>query len=767
MERHPGRQAGSLHRIWYWAFPCLALLIAIFTLIPAEVWAHPAVDQEYRGFDPNLIYVSSGGGAAVMATRDSVELSAPLGTAPVVTFMTTTLQRVQVGFDVTIVEESGTTLPLRIGVWSPLKATGYFIDFTPAPSRSIAVESITGGSVGKALDGGVVARSAILGTYSAGTKYRVTLLMDRAQGMIAYQVSSHGEVIGRDSVNRQTFPAIFVPVRLALTATSVAGTGSSDVILQNYTLALLHERFWTSRVVDAKAQVILIALAAAALLLVALTVIEGRLSIAGALKRASLAAGGLRPAVLRPGATTVLVLCGVAVYIAGNAFLFRFAGHPFDMGGERIFAYVAHAYGPSQLYYLPNAVTLAPIWGGIPYLEAADPYGPVNTYLFSAIGWLNGILFGGDGPWSSGSLRLEALIKGTNVLFGLGDAVLIYVILGRTRLAHRGRLIGTGLFAFNPAVWFSMSVWGQTHVISVFFVLAAIWFLESGLVAWSWGGLIAACLTRPQMLVFALLVGIVLVRRFGWRTNVGALSRAIVPTYLLLVPLMTATSPSLPVDLVVNNFRVQEAGGNDPSVTTVSQGAYSIWPLVTYVTHGASGLNRIYAPSLAGLIGPLTYQRASQILTFLAMVVVIWALVRLRGVALGSGGYIPAVALGIVAFLMLLTGIVSSHFLLALPFVVLCRRWMDPAVHLVVVGIWSVTTLVPMFGDMGVILSPGNQLLAPAYKPITDFMIRTYAWDRFISAGVIANICALAWLGYVAIRRAMSPSASTRQSHAQ
>ena len=269
----------------------------------------------------------------------------------------------------------------------------------------------------------------------------------------------------------------------------------------------------------------------------------------------------------------------------------------------------------------------------------------------------------------------------------------------------------------------------------------------------AWLALIASCLTRPQMLVFAVLLGIVVLRKFGLRANLVALSWAFVVTFLLLLPLTFASSPSLPVDLIINNFHSQEAGGNDPTATTVSQGAYSIWPLITYLTEGQSGLQRIYAPSLDHLIGPLSYQRASQILASAAVVLVAMLLLVRRRERLERGGYIPAVAVGITAFLMLLTGIVSTHFLLPLPFLLLCRRWVDPIPYLFVAVIWTITTLVPMFGDMGVILTSGNLLLAPAYKPITEFAIHTYTWDRFITAGVTANILALIWLGWLAIRR--------------
>ena len=111
-------------------------------------------------------------------------------------------------------------------------------------------------------------------------------------------------------------------------------------------------------------------------------------------------------------------------------------------------------------------------------------------------------------------------------------------------------MIGSALFLFNPALWYSMSVWGQTHVISLFFVLAVIWFVETNRPLLAWLALAAACLTRPQMLVFGLLVGVVLLKKFPWVRNLVALSWAAVLTFLLLLPFTVATSPSLPVTAI-------------------------------------------------------------------------------------------------------------------------------------------------------------------------------------------------------------------------
>src|SRR5260370_42520733 len=95
-------------------------------------------------------------------------------------------------------------------------------------------------------------------------------------------------------------------------------------------------------------------------------------------------------------------------------------------------------------------------------------------------------------------------------------------------------------------------------------------------------------------------------------------------------------------------------GGGNVVPPPVSMGGYSIWPLVTYVIHGASGVQRAFTPSTQSLVGPLTYQRAGLIATAATLLFLGAALLVRKRSDFESGRYLPIVALGIVSFLMLL-----------------------------------------------------------------------------------------------------------------
>jgi hypothetical protein len=748
VDPHPVRQLASrrLRKTLCLAVPALALAMLVITAVPAQVWRAPTNDAVYTGFDPNLDFTQTAGSGTVRVSRDSIDMTAPSS----VNLATTLLPKLNASTDVVVQDAGDATQPVRVGLWSPWTETGQFIVFGPAPQNVITAQTLVKGKNGPTLLTGVVSATKDLGRYQLGQPYRVAVVLDKTAGTITFRVT------GADGTNAVTSvpTAVFGNVQVSLNVSASPEGGTSHVVLSNFTLTLPHQRIWASKADDPRLTAILVTLALAGLLLLVIAAITR-------LPRGGLAwvGRGLRSRVprIRRGPVPFAVAGAIAFYLVGNGLLFMLGGQPFDMGDEKLYAYVARAYGPAQLYYLPNVVTMSWIWGGIPYIESAFPYEPTSAYLHTAIGWLNSILFAGGGTFSPRALSVEYLTKAVNVLFGLADTGLIYLLSRHIGLSKRWSVTTGALFLFNPAVWFSMSVWGQTHVFSLFLVLSAVWLAEKQHVTGAWLLLAAACLTRPQMLVFGLLLGIVFLRKFTWRQNVAALSWTVIVVFILLTPFTLATSASLPVDVMLHNLNVQEGGGNVAILTTVSQDSYSIWPLVTYAVRGASSLSRAFTPSSDLLIGSLTYARVSQVLTVSAMLVVAGTLVFRKRATDGAGAYIPFVALGIASFLMLLTGIVSTHFLLALPFLLLCRKWMSAQAFFFVIAIWSITTFVPMYGDMGVVMSSQDYpLLARAHNQVTQFFVSLYSADRFITVAVVANICAVIWLATFAFRSAPS-----------
>lgn len=721
------------------ALVAVAALMVAITALPAEVWRQPATDAGYSGFDANLMYAGSDAGS-VAVTRDAVEMTSGVQSLSTLNLATTPLDRLTGTIDVTITANANATTPFRLGWWSPEDDAGYFVDFGQAPDDFLTVEGMSNGTADRTLLGGDASNVTYLGPYSTGTPYRITFSLDRAAGVLVFHVTDLAAGVTKFArVTSAQFPDLFNAPRLSLTASTQGGSGSAQVALSRWTLTFPHARFWAVKIDDSTATAAMIALAVAGAILLLVTA-----GLALARRRPTTSPWIDVPRRLWPWIAGAFI-----VYLAGNAALFQLGGHPFDMGDEKLYAYVSRAYGTSQLFYLPNVVSLARIFGGVPHNEFAFPYEPAIAYLFAGIGAVNSALFAGGGVFALDSKSVEYLVKAVNVLFGLGDAILIFAILRLIGTSLRWSLAATALFLFNPAVWFSMSVWGQTHVISIFFVLLAILMAELELPVWAWLALATACLTRPQMIVFGLVLGVVLLRKFGWRQNVRAASLAVIAVFLALLPLTLATSPSLPVDIMLNNFQTQQ-GAASASLVPVSQDAYSVWPLIGYVLQGAPSIAQITTLSSDVIAGSLTYQRAAQILTGIALLAVVTALALRRRTELGRGGYIPLVAVAITSFLMLLTGIVATYFVLALPLLLLCRRWMSAAAYFYVAIVWTITTFVPMYGDMGTFLSAQDYpLLAPSQNAVTQLFVNLYQWDRFITVAIVANVCAVAWLAAI------------------
>ncbi len=737
-----------------WIVPALAAAMITIILIPSGVWKAPAVDAVYHGFNANLIYANNGGGT-ISISNDAIEINASRNSQPSVNLATTPLQRLRASVEVRLLDDGSSSMPFRVGLWSPWIDAGSFVVFESAPERLITVVTIAKGTPAATLVGGDILTRTVLGEYEPDHLYQISIDLDKRTGKLAESVATQGGMTyPRISVNSAQFPVLFSNVPLSLSASASGEADTTQVFLSKYSLSLPHQTWFASKAADPLASGMLVLLAVLGIL--ALTVAIGRgMSSAACSTAAKLRAlwHRLRASFPRLNPVFLLVVVALLIYLVGNVVLFPLGGHPFDMTNEKLYAYVARAYGPTQLYYLPNVVSVPSIWGGIPYQESSFPYEPAAAYLSAGVAWVTSLGFAGGGAFSANSVPLEYVIKATNVLFGLADSVFIFLILRLTKLSSAKSLLGSGLFLFNPAVWFSMSIWGQTHVISLLFLLAAIYFAEKHAPIWAWLTLGLGCLTRPQMVVFGLLLGIVLVRKFAAMETIVAFSWATIVVFLTLLPFTLATSPSLPVDVMIHDFRVQEGGGNVVALTTVSQDAYSVWPLVTHLATGASGLARVFTPSATPLLGRFTYQSSSQLLVVLALMLIGATLVFRRLGTLDSGAYLPTLALGISSLLMLLTGIVATHFLLALPLLLLCRRWMGPVAYAFVALVWTTTTFVPMFGDMGLVISPHDYpILAPSNNSITRFFVELYSSDRFMTVGIVANICVLIVVAVPALR---------------
>jgi len=774
-------------RLRGWAVPLLALLIVSLVVIPAETWSHPANDAVYSGFDADLIYVDEDGGAVsegvVKVSPDSLMITALPDSQPTVHLATTPLKKITASVDVCILEGDSGTVPLRIGIWSPRTETGWFLEFRPSPDNIVVAQTVVQGDPAQTLADGTVVRSQTLGSYTPGQLYRLDMNMDKEAGFIRSRLSwpDGPSAQGSDAepttleawVTAEEAPELFGDLRAALTVMAYSGGGTSSAELANYSLTLPHQRWQVVKTDDVRARVLLVLLLFLSLILVIVKTaawVRDRVRQGVALDRGRGFVDDLRRAItMRRGLFFTGVAAAIVGYLVFNRLLFGLGSHSLDMTVEKIWAYVVAEYSPFELYHLPNVVSLAKALGGSPRIEAVFPYQPVMAYISAFVGWAYKLSSSGPHGLTTDTFRLEVLIKAINVLFGLADGLLILLILRKLGVSLRRSLIAGCLFLLNPAVLLNMSVWGQTHAISLFFLLAAVWMIERKLPLWAWLAILAASLTRPQMLVPAFLLALVLLRKFGIRENLHAISWSIILTFLFMAPFLLAIGPSLPVDVLANQFLVQEAGGNDPAMTVISFGFHSIWPLVTHVVGGANGFHRFIYLSTTPLIGGISYQRISLLLT-LGLVLVVGSLLLARRKSVARpGDYLPLLAVGVIGFLMLKTGPFEAYAVTALPFLILCRKSLGDAGYYSLVCLWSFTTLVPMWAALGFSMEGAGYCRAlplhPSNTVLTLVFMNLQTRDWFITAGSAANTWSLALLALG--RMKLPPMTPRRQRQAR
>lgn len=551
------------------------------------------------------------------------------------------------------------------------------------------------------------------------------------------------------TVSAADAPGLFNSRRITVSASATAASEQASSELEGFSLELPAELWQVVMTDDARARFLVVMLAAAGALAVGLRLLLwARRSILPRSRELL-----RRPLTLSP-TPTLAASALILAYLGLNMLLMSVARHPFDMTSARIWSYLGVEYGFLDIYPRASTVSLAEVWNGAPYHDAVFPYLPALAYHYTGLGWVYELTLAGPGPLQQDSFALELLIKTANVLFGLGSAILIYLIVRESRLGQGAAAVTGAIFLFNPALWLDMSLWGATETVSLFFILLSVWLAERDSPVAAWLALGAAALTRPQMAILVVLLGIVYSRKFAWRRNVEAVSWMVVGAFLTMAPFLFYFAPSFPVDYVRRMFDVQLAGGAE--VALVSKGAYNIWPLLTGLIEGQSGLGRLQFPEDATLIGGIGYGQVSNIL-LITLVGAIGAVLFLRPRSnCTARDYVPFLALAMFGWGMLLTDMGARYLIYALGLVIASRPGLRTVPYLAVVGVLTATVTVTTYGVLALAvenvphLAPG---LHSSNNVLTRLVMDAYAADWFITLGVLANTTALAILALESVRR--------------
>ena len=769
----------------------VALLLLLLMLVPAAAWRQPEDDAVYHGFDPNLIYVDRKGTAAnddtVVLSRSTLKLTALPNSEPTVDLVTTPFKKLNLSFAVEILKGSGATSSLRLAVWSPETSTGYLVDFGPSPQNVVSAQLIRDGLAAQTLIGGSVIKRQVLGSYVPNKIYRFEIALDKQIGRLLVRVTSAGSRFEREqsrpsrvtyrtppgkslagdetwqaSVTAREAPSLFGSLRLTVTISSSSlgkGTQINQFLIKDYTLTVPHQKWQVSKINDSRVTIFLICL-----LILAGMVVAARLgshivdTVHQRFAKNNQSVSSRHKSSRVATTSTLLALMIVGAYL--NVQLFGLGSHPFDITSEENYAYIGATYGPSELYFLPNTVTLV-TWNGVPYHESVFPYQQGTAYLSTLIGVVYRQLSSGPRDLQINIKRLEFIIKAANVAFILADSLVIYAISLQVGITRGLSLLASGLFLFNPAVCLSASVWGQTHVISIFPILVAILLAERQKIVGAWVALGIAMLTRPQELVPAFVLGVIFLRKFPLRNNLPAIALSIALIELIISPFTLSISPSTPLDVLSNQLFVHEAGGNEHIWNIVSYDAYNVWTIVSRYAGGAYGLNRFHFDSGAALILGISYTRISELLVML-LVILACSMILMGKIDVKSSNYFALLAWVVTGFLVLKTGLAGTHFLMGLPFIILSQGALRKVNYFGVVGIWTITTFISMYASLGHSISQmpaWAQTLHQSHNVVTRLVMDLHGLDAFITLSALANI--VVWVCFANIALSTRPSETT------
>jgi len=544
------------------------------------------------------------------------------------------------------------------------------------------------------------------------------------------------------SLNRAEAPGLFGELRLSVTANGYSEAGMSTVEVSKYRLTLPHQRWLVAKVEDplVTALVVILLLGALGLLLVTAIPLGARFwrtwqaHLLSWDPRLMHAAGWYLA-----GGVSVFGL-----YAVLNVPMFNAGSLNYDLKSATVWLYTIPRYGLSQLYHLPTVIGPADSWGGVPFQEAAFPYGPVLAEVFAAIAWLHKVFFGPPGLLQDDSFRLAFSVKLATLLFTVADAVLIGLILRARRMSWRSSLIGVAAFLLNPAVIFVGSVWGQTQSISLFFLLLPIWADALHYPRAAWVTLALAALTRPQLLIAILLMAVYLIMRYKPADTIRGVAWGIVVSFLAMAPLALKIAPSVSVDLLSNAFRLHVVGENSPISTPISWGALSIWTLVTRWKDGQTGLERLSPASMEKVLGDLTYWDLGNIL--FAAILLLGCTSLLRRSREGTAAHVPAMGLGTLGLFVLKPSFAAFHLIPALALVIVWGEGYGRRLHLLTVALLSTTIFLPAYGMAGAWMSSHPSwnvgIFSPG-QPITMSVMALFTSDWFLTVGSLANLAAL------------------------
>lgn len=195
----------------------------------------------------------------------------------------------------------------------------------------------------------------------------------------------------------------------------------------------------------------------------------------------------------------------------------------------RLFLFQIQGYKEDLNFYISWLQTAADSGLRLFYNNIECDYPPFNVYLFLLFGYLAKSLS------LFGSNQITFIVKLIPSLFDIATVYLIFVFV-RVRSNLKVSLIAAAAYAFNPAVIFTSSIWGQFDSIYTFFLLLSFGLIFSSKLSLSVSTFTLAVLSKPQSIALAPLMALLIYKKYGLR---GMLTSSIIiagTTVLVILP---------------------------------------------------------------------------------------------------------------------------------------------------------------------------------------------------------------------------------------
>jgi dolichyl-phosphate-mannose-protein mannosyltransferase len=232
-------------------------------------------------------------------------------------------------------------------------------------------------------------------------------------------------------------------------------------------------------------------------------------------------------------------------------------------------------------------------------------YPPVHLYYYRLVGevYRQAVDPTFERDRALGSPLLTFLLKVPAVLAHAAAAGVVYLIT-RSRLGFGLALLAMAAYAFNPALIFTVSHWGQPDSVHTLFLLAGFGFLGTGRVMAAWAAFALAAMSKPQAWVLLPLAAWASLRWFGPGRTLGGLGVGAAVGLGLTLPFILGGTVDELLTLPVQTASV---------MPVASANAHNLWWLLTQ----GRGLS---VPDSAPFIGPVSYRAGGLGLTAAAVV---------------------------------------------------------------------------------------------------------------------------------------------------